>query len=234
MVQAIKVQDGDLIDKLNTAAISAGQIVVANGILEVYAADRAANTTSAYAIGGLYDVEKTSAAMTIGNNVFWDEDANVSGLITGTGALTESQAEGNCFGWLTETTVAGDTRTKVKRYGFPVEKVAQVDAFTLLIADPGNAAAIPVATSGYVPIVTTAAETRTIAAPTFIGQQLSLNFQTDGGDAVVTVATTINQVGNNTITFADAGDVVVLLAKQNGANIRWSVLLNDGAALSTV
>jgi len=50
---------------------------------------------------------------------------------------------------------------------------------------------------------------------------------------VVTVATTINQTGNDTITFADAGDAVLLIGKQNGANGRWSVQMNDGAALST-
>jgi len=32
----------------------------------------------------------------------------------------------------------------------------------------------------------------------------------------------------------DAGDAVLLVAKTNGANIRWSVVSNDGAALSTV
>ena len=58
--------------------------------------------------------------------------------------------------------------------------------------------------------------------------------KTDGGDAVVTCATTVNQTGNNTITLNDAGDAVRLVAKQNGANLRWSVVSNDGATLSTV
>ncbi|HAR46638.1 MAG TPA: hypothetical protein DCS05_10890 [Nitrospiraceae bacterium] len=102
------------------------------------------------------------------------------------------------------------------------------------ITDPGNAGAIPVTASGAVQIVTAGAETRTLAAPSFIGQILEICMKTDGGDGVITCATTVNQTGNNTITLNDAGDCVTLIAKQNGANLRWSVLANDGATLSTV
>jgi len=102
------------------------------------------------------------------------------------------------------------------------------------ITDPGNAGAIPVTDSGTVQIVTAGAETRTLAAPTILGQQLLITMKTDGGDAVITVSTTVNQTGNNTITLNDAGDAVLLVAKQNGANLRWSVVSNDGASLTTV
>ena len=105
---------------------------------------------------------------------------------------------------------------------------------TANIADPGNAGAIPVTASGHVDIVTAAAETRTLAAPSFVGQELILSMKTDGGDCVITVATTINQTGNNTITLNDAGDAVLLVAKASGTNKRWSVAYNDGASLSTV
>jgi hypothetical protein len=99
------------------------------------------------------------------------------------------------------------------------------------VADPGNGLAIPVVESGFVPLVTGGAETRTIAAPSFVGQELELFLKTDGGDCVITVATGVNQTGNTTITFNDAGDVVVLRAIQSGANLRWRVLLNDTCAL---
>jgi hypothetical protein len=83
-----------------------------------------------------------------------------------------------------------------------------------------------------VDIVTTGAQTRTLAAPTAVGQLLEISLKTDGGDCVITCATTINQTGNTTITLNDAGDAVLLMAKANGANIRWSVVSNDGAALA--
>lgn len=105
---------------------------------------------------------------------------------------------------------------------------------TAAIADPGNAGAISVVRSGYCPIVTAGSETRTLAAPTSIGQEITLYIKTDGGTAVVTVASAINQTGNNTITMADVRDVIVLRAIESGSSKVWMVVANDGAALSTV
>jgi len=102
------------------------------------------------------------------------------------------------------------------------------------IADPSDAGAIPVTASGYVPVVTAGAETRTLAAPSFVGQELLLYMKTDGGDAVITCATGVNQTGNNTITMNDAGDVIRLAAIESGANLRWRVVVNDGCTLATV
>ena len=102
------------------------------------------------------------------------------------------------------------------------------------ITDPGNAAAIPVTQSGTVAIVTAGAETRTLAAPAYVGQELVLYMKTDGGDCVVAIATAVNQTGNNRATFNDAGDVLVLRAIESGANLRWRVVANDGVTLSTV
>ena len=101
-------------------------------------------------------------------------------------------------------------------------------------ADPGDAGAIPVTRSGTCPLVTEGAETRTLAIPTFAGQLLNLGFKTDGGDCVVTAASGVNQTGNNTLTFADAGDEILLVAIENGAALAWRVVSNDGVALSTV
>lgn len=110
-----------------------------------------------------------------------------------------------------------------------------VQTATPAITDPGDAGAIPVTQSGYCDLVTGAqGETRTLAAPTAKGQTLLLSLKTDGGgDCVITCATTVNQTGNTTITLGDAGDAIYLIAKTNGANIRWSVVSNDGCALTT-
>jgi predicted RecA/RadA family phage recombinase len=133
-------------------------------------------------------------------------------------------AVGTTVYWNSDTSNAQAAASTYKQLGKVVKAAA----------DPGASGAIPVTASGYVDIVTAAAEARTIAAPTSKGQQLLLSMKTDGGDCVVTVASTVNQAGNNTITFNDAGDAVLLVAKTNGANIRWSVAMNDGAVLSTV
>lgn len=102
------------------------------------------------------------------------------------------------------------------------------------ITDPGDAGAIPVTYSGYCPIVTAGAETRTLAAPSHAGQELLLYMKTDGGNAVITAAAAINAAGNNTITFADVTDSLLLRAVESGASLVWRVVSSDGAALSTV
>ncbi len=107
-------------------------------------------------------------------------------------------------------------------------------AFFASITDPGNGNAIAVTASGYVPLVTGGAETRTLAAPTFVGQEIVLYMKTSGGNCTVTCTTTINETGNNTIIFANTGEAVRLFAVEEGATIRWRMAIADGAGLSTV
>lgn len=103
-----------------------------------------------------------------------------------------------------------------------------------VIADPGNGNAIPVIHSGQCALVTGGAETRTLAAPTFIGQEITLYMKTDGGNCVVTCSTTINETGNNTITFDNTGEALFLRAVEEGSNLRWRCAVSDGAGLTTV
>ena len=106
-----------------------------------------------------------------------------------------------------------------------------------VIADPGDAAAIPVTNSGTCAITTAGAETRTIAVPTFVGQWLMLTMDVDGGNAVVTVASPLNATGNNTITFANAGESVYVVAGDVGGTPLWRIVGSDfgaGGGLSTV
>jgi hypothetical protein len=104
------------------------------------------------------------------------------------------------------------------------------------IADPGNAGAISVEKSGYCNIVTAGGETRTLAAPSFLGQRIALMMLTAGGNGVVTCATTVNQAGNTTMTFGAVADFIVLEAffiytAASTASLRWRVAINDGVAL---
>jgi len=106
---------------------------------------------------------------------------------------------------------------------------------TNLIADPGNLGAIPVNQgSGVVPVTTAAAETRTLAIPKFLGQRLEIICDVYVGDATITVASAINQTGNNTITLGAAAGFIVLVASQLAGVLVWRVAANDGAPCSTV
>lgn len=100
------------------------------------------------------------------------------------------------------------------------------------IADPGNGGAIPVTTSGVCNLTSAGAETRTLAAPTFEGQMLTLCCNVDGGDNVITVASAYNQAGNTTITLNDAGDTINLIGARIASALRWRLVNNDGCTLA--
>lgn len=101
------------------------------------------------------------------------------------------------------------------------------------IPDPGTGVAIPVTRSGSIAIVTAAAETNTLAAPTFVGQQLNLCMSVRAvGDRVITSSAAINQAGNTIMTFGAAADMIVLRAMIVAGALVWRVISNDGVALS--
>lgn len=147
----------------------------------------------------------------------------------GLGAALASSANGQ-----------GASRVSIEDAGGSFTNTTVEGAFTELgpergsatVADPGNAGAISVVRSGAVAIVSAGAETRTLAIPTFIGQELSIYFQTDGGDCVITVASAINQAGNTIITLNDVDDSILLKGVWNGVARAWRVVQNDGPTLS--
>ena len=100
------------------------------------------------------------------------------------------------------------------------------------ITDPGAAGAIPVTKSGTCPLVTEAAEARSLAIPSFLGQEIVLVLDTDGGDCTVTSSQAVNAAGNTVLTFNDAGDFVVLKAVTIGGALRWRIAENVGVTLS--
>lgn len=106
-------------------------------------------------------------------------------------------------------------------------------ASALAITDPGGAGAIPVTVSGVCNMTSTGeVETRTLAIPTFIGQEITLNCDTYVGNIVVTSAQAINQAGNTVMTFGAARDCITLKAVTVGGSRRWVVVANDGVTLS--
>lgn len=105
------------------------------------------------------------------------------------------------------------------------------------IADPGTGKAIPVTGNGNVALTLAAAgETNTLAVPTFAGQILTISADTvvENAARIVTVASAINATGNNTLTFAAAGDFISLYGIKLGETFAWRVLASDGVTLSTV
>lgn len=108
-----------------------------------------------------------------------------------------------------------------------------MDEFSI-IPDPGNAGEIAVDRDrGYVPIVTAAAETRTVADPEKSNVILTLSMKTDGGDCVFTFDTAYTESGQTSLTFANVGESITLVSVQSGSSYVWRVLSRQGAAALT-
>ncbi len=104
-------------------------------------------------------------------------------------------------------------------------------AASWLIADPGDAGAIPVTSDGVCALTSAGAETRTLAIPTYVGQRLTLCGDVYVGDIVITVASAFNVAANTTITIEAAGNMVELVGVHIGGARRWRLVSNDGATL---
>lgn len=232
-MQATRVSEGRVVDYTPNTDTTAGTVVVQNDLIGIPANDIPAGRLGALAVEGVFSVVKVNGSINPGALVYWDADANPVGGVAGSGAATTT-ADGNKFlGYATRGAGAGDARVQILML-HPLSVANTIrNELSNVVADPGNAGAIPVTTGGICPLVTAGAETRTLAAPTYAGQQLALAFKTDGGDCVVTCATGVNMTGNTTLTFDNAGEVIVLIAIEVGSNLRWRVQSNDGVGLTT-
>ena len=237
LAPVLTLKEYHTIDYANASGsdIVLGGVVVVNGMpmVAVEGIPNGKSGTLTFLMGG--NGLKDNSVWAIGEPVYWNPTGSSLAGTAGAGCLTSVAGGAYFAGFAAVAALTGDTRVQFQlRPVTTATAISIVNQMTNAIADPGNVAhAIPVTNGGYVDIVTAGAETRTLAAPSFKGQMLLISFKTDGGDCVITCATTINQTGNNTITLNDAGDAVLLVAKTNGANIRWSVVVNDGAALAT-
>lgn len=235
-MQASYVTSGQSIPHSSASAIVAGQVVLLGlyhiGIAKLDFRANAAGTVyeGDLHVTGLVRMVKKTGAITKGQRLFWAATADPVSGTAGTGALSTNPNDGPFAGIAAAAAASGDATVLCDLLGH----AGPTSPLAYLITDPGNAGAIPVTASGSVQIVTAGAETRTLAVPTFVGQQLAISMKTDGGDCVITVAAAINQTGNNTITLNDAADFILLTAIQSGSNYRWKVTANDGASLTTV
>lgn len=97
-----------------------------------------------------------------------------------------------------------------------------------IIPDPGDGGAIPVNQSGICQLSSGAAETRTLADPTFRGQQLDLVMVANGGNIVITAASPVNQTGHTTITASAVGGFIRLVGKHNATDgWEWQEIMED-------
>ena len=109
----------------------------------------------------------------------------------------------------------------------------------LEIVDPGDAGTIAVDRSlGIWSMVSgSRSETRKIASPARAGIIIAICFKTDGGGDVEITGSGSEILNSGlgtetTATIGDAGDLLVLMSIDKGANIVWSPIANNGATMS--
>lgn len=224
--------EGGRVAHTASADIAAGEVVITNLLFQFATQDILDTKLGTLRTAGgppVVRAVKVTGAISVGNSVYWDEDGDPLNGVAGTGAATTTATAnifmGRCIA------AAGGTENTVD-----VELTIGVVTGNNLqneIGDPGDAAAIPVVATGHCPLVSGGAETRTIAAPSFVGQQLLVYLQSDGGDVTVTCTTTVNETGNDTILFDDEGESLLMTAVEEGATLRWRLATVDGATLST-
>ncbi len=104
-----------------------------------------------------------------------------------------------------------------------------------LMSDPGASGTITVDRQfANVPVVTAAAEARTLAQPTKAGLYCTVVLDTDGGDCTLTVTGGYNAAGSTSITLDDAGDFVTFQSIKVGASYYWRVADEEGSSVSDV
>jgi hypothetical protein len=99
------------------------------------------------------------------------------------------------------------------------------------LVDPGASGTISVnRTPCVVKLISAAAETRTLARPTRVGAQVTLQFKTDGGDITLTVTGGYNTNGDTTYTFSAVGQFVQFVSIEYGGTYYWRKVAdyNDG------
>lgn len=102
-------------------------------------------------------------------------------------------------------------------------------------AAPASGTALSITKCGSIPIATGASgETNTLPNPTRAGLWLNITMYSDGGgDRVITTELGVTQDGDNTMTFADAGDTIFLQSvRHSSTTFRWRMVAKDGVVLS--
>ena len=103
-----------------------------------------------------------------------------------------------------------------------------------VLADPGDGGTIAATSLANCALSSAGAETRSLAAPYFEGQILTLSAggPVPGNITITSSSGAINQTGDTTMVFNNVADSIVLIGANINGSLLWRVLANDGVALS--
>jgi len=105
-----------------------------------------------------------------------------------------------------------------------------------VLTDPGDGGTITAIQDLQIcEMVSTGADTRTLAAPTKPGIRLVLRHLTDGGSITITAAEGLNTLLETEVVMSEAGDLLQLIAVTLVADstYRWEILVNTASVVSS-
>lgn len=96
--------------------------------------------------------------------------------------------------------------------------------------DPGASGVIkPLVDGGVLPLVSAAAETRTLPDPEVpVGFRFTIAMNTDGGTVTITTASGINASGHTSLPFDDVGDWGELMCVRVSGAKKWRLIASNG------
>ena len=99
------------------------------------------------------------------------------------------------------------------------------------LVDPGASGTITFSMWGQIcSVVTATAESRTLDQAIRPGILAAICLKTDGGNLTLTVTGGYNRDADTSITFADAGDYVILYSVDIGGSYYWRVIAQEGTS----
>ena len=108
------VQDGNSIDYTPSAVVTAGDVVVQGELVGVAKLDIPADRLGALAVTGVFDFPKAAVSITVGVNIYWDEDGDPVGGTAGSGAATTTATDNKLIGKATAAAASGDVTARVR------------------------------------------------------------------------------------------------------------------------
>ena len=197
------VQDGRNIDYTPGTAVSAGDVVVQDGVVGIANVDIAASALGALSIAGVFDVVKAEEEFaTLGAPVYWDENGSPYGGVALSGAATATATGNTYMGAVLVAAESTDATVRVvlkntvtlSAEGFALADLSDIDGATayaagsLLVADG------------------TSYEEAAITGP----------FTLSGAGLISVASATVAALGTNQATAAAIADGFTLVSGANG------------------
>lgn len=204
---------GDLIDYTPGAAVTAGDVVVVNGMPLVAFADIAAGVLGALRVRGVIKVPKITGAFAVGDSVYWNPTGSPNTGTASSGAATGVTSAAYFMGYATVAAASGDDFVYVNLGVRP--PTAGRGAVNADVAATGSVQGDAAAVAEGFTVVTGADATKGVILPTAVpGATVELK---NGAAAVLKVwpatGAAINAGSANASFSVPASTPVILKAK---------------------